>query len=205
MTGEMDRRAALALMAGGLALPLSRARAAEGFGTDVEGVLPDLDFSLTRASDGAAVTEADYRGQVVALFFGYTFCPDICPMTLGNLSRVVSALGEDAGRVTILFVTVDPARDTAEALGEYVAAFTPRAQGLRGTPDQLIDVTRRYRVTYKIDPHEEGAQDYGVSHGRTVYVFDAKGEARRLWTRFDGADADIAGAAADLRALIPSA
>ena len=200
---SLPRRAALRLGLGAALWPLVACDDEDGwYGTDVSGLLPDLAFSMTRARDGVAVTEADYRGQAVALFFGYTFCPDICPMTLSNLAGVMEALGPGAQQVTILFVTVDPERDTPETTAEYVAAFTPRAEGLRGTDNQLARLARRFKVTYKVPPHAPGDTDYAVSHGKSVYVFDKTGAARVLWPQFDTLEADIDAAAGDLRRVI---
>ena len=196
------RRTVLRLGAGGALLPLAGCDDAAWYGENVTGLLPDLSFAMTRAADGAPVTEADYRGQVVALFFGYTFCPDICPMTLSNLSAVMDALGPQAQEVTILFVTVDPQRDTLPVLSEYVSAFTPRAQGLRGTDNQLVRLARRLKVTYKVTATGPDAPDYAVSHGKSVYVFDATGAARVMWPAFDTLDADIDAAAGDMRRVI---
>ncbi len=199
----MSRRALLGRMGcAGLALSLAACDDAGWYGTDVTGLLPDLSFSMARAQDGARVTQADYEGQVVALFFGFTFCPDICPMTLANLSAVAEQLAEDAAKLSILFVTVDPGRDTPAVMTEYTSAFTPRADGLIGTPDQLARLARRLKVTYRIAPHEPGDMEYDVSHGKSVYVFDESGEARVLWPGFDTLEADIAGATADLRRVM---
>ncbi|SES34246.1 protein SCO1/2 [Tranquillimonas rosea] len=199
----MTRRGALRLGAAGAAmLAMGGCRDEDWYGRNVEGTLPDLDFTLTRASEGTTVTEESYRGQVVAMFFGFTFCPDICPMTLANLSALADRLGEDAAGLSILFVTVDPARDTLDQMGDYVANFTDRADGLRGTPDQLAALTRRLRVTYKVAEHEPGAMEYGVSHGKSVYVFGPDGEARVMLTSFDTAEADIDAAADDITRLL---
>ena len=200
----LTRRTALRLGLGGALLPLAGCEDAGWYGKDVTGLLPDLSFAMTRAGDGAPVTEATYRGQVVALFFGFTFCPDICPMTLSNLSAVMDALGAQAQEVTILFVTVDPQRDTLPVLSEYVSAFTPRAQGLRGTDNQLARLARHLKVTYKIDTTGPDDPDYAVSHGKSVYVFDATGAARVMWTAFDTLEADIGAATGDLRRVIDS-
>lgn len=201
--GRFTRRAVLARMsAAGLVLPLAGCGDDDWYGKDVSALLPDLSFTMTRASDGARVTKADYEGRLVALFFGFTFCPDICPMTLSNLAAVVDSLGEDAERLSILFVTVDPERDTPAVMAEYTAAFTPRADGLIGTPDQLARLARRFKVTYKVAPHDPGDAQYDVSHGKSVYVFDAQGEARVMWPAFDTLEADIAGATGDLRRIM---
>lgn len=198
----LSRRDVLNLAAMGSVAVLTGCGTEMWYGKDVTGILPDLDFDLTRARDGQAVTEEDYEGQVVALFFGFTFCPDICPMTLSNLSGIVDRLGEDADDLSILFVTVDPDRDTLPVLADYTAAFTPRAAGLRGTPDQLARLARRLKVTYKVEPHPEGGVDYAVSHGKSVYVFDRSGAARVLWPEFDTLQADVAAATEDIQRLI---
>lgn len=197
---DPNRRGALRLLAGGALLPALAGCKGGGdwTGIDVSGTLPDLAFTATRARDGQTVSARDYRGQVTALFFGYTFCPDICPMTLANLSAVADRLGEKAARLSILFVTVDPARDTAETLADYVAAFSPRATGLRSTDNQLAALARRYRITYRVDPGDP----YTVSHGRSVYVFDGTGAARVMLPDFDTAEADIAGVTEDMRRLV---
>ena len=184
-----------------LALSLAGCSGEDWYGIDVSGTLSDLDFTLTRARDGKVVTEEDYRGQIVAMFFGFTYCPDICPMTLANMTALTDALGEAADRLSILFVTVDPERDTADQLADYVSNFTDRATGLRGTDNQLIRLTRRFRVTYKVEPHEPGDRDYTVTHGTSVYIFDETGDARVMWPRFDGADADIEAARQDIERL----
>lgn len=195
-----DRRRTLRLLAGGALLPALAACKGNGdwAGIDVAGTLPDLAFTATRAGDGQTVRAADYRGQVTALFFGFTYCPDICPMTLANLSAVADGLGEAAAGLSILFVTVDPARDTAGTLAAYVDAFSPRATGLRCTDNQLAALGRRYRITYRVDPGDP----YTVSHGRSVYVFDRKGAARVLLPDFDSAKADIAGVTEDMHRLL---
>jgi protein SCO1/2 len=192
----------LRLGVGGLALPVLGCRDEAVFGKDVSGLLPDLAFTMTRADDGRTVTEKDYRGQVSALFFGFTSCPDVCPLTLANLSLVADGLGARAGDLSVLFVTVDPERDTPEALARYIGSFTPRADGLRGTPDQLARLARRFKVTYKIADHAPGAEDYGVTHGMSVYLFDRTGAARQLWPGFSAATADIDAATRSVARLI---
>ncbi|HEY1721525.1 MAG TPA: SCO family protein [Magnetospirillaceae bacterium] len=164
---------------------------------DVHGDLPPLRLTMTRASDGAKVTANDYRGQAVALYFGYTNCPDLCPMTLGNLAQALTRLGPLASRVTVLFVTVDPARDDIAALRSYTSNFAPQIDGLRGTPDELVALTRRYRVAFTAKPKTtEG--DYDVSHSSAVFVFDRMGQARMVIT----STSDIGAVAGGLRKLI---
>lgn len=143
--------------------------------TDISGSGPKLEFRLTR-TDGNAVTGASYRGQVVALYFGYTHCPDVCPATLANLSEMLAKVGSK--EVRVLFVSVDPDRDTPQVLGEYAAAFSPWVHGLRGTPNQLADMARRYRVAYSV----KKGPPYEVMHSNAVFFFDRDGRARLVTT-----------------------
>ncbi len=167
---------------------------------DVNGALPDLSFTMTRAKDGAVVTEADYRGKLVMLFFGYTFCPDVCPLTMGNIVQVLHQLGAKGADISALFVTVDPNRDTLPVLAEYTGALDPRVDGLRGTDNQLAVLARRYRVTYAVMP-ETATQPYTVLHGPSIYVFDRRGRARLMVPKFYDSTADISGVTADMLAL----
>lgn len=159
--------------------------------------MPVLDFSMTRAGDGADVTAADYRGKVVVLYFGYTNCPDVCPATLANLSEALQKVGPAANDVRVLFVSVDPKRDTKQVLKDYVHAFAPQIDGLSGTNDQLTDLTRRYRVIYSVSPASPG-RSYEVMHSGAVFFFDRQGRARLVTTKTD----DIVGLTSDLRQLL---
>ncbi|MEO6959913.1 MAG: SCO family protein, partial [Burkholderiaceae bacterium] len=117
----------------------------------------------------------------VLMFFGYATCPDVCPTTLAQLAQVMQKLGPSAKQVSILFISVDPHRDTPEKLQAYVNAFDKDAIGLTGTEQQIADVARRYRVAYQIEkPTTADTNDYVVAHGRGVYIFDQKGRARLL-------------------------
>lgn len=160
----------LALLAGGCR------RDPSWHSTDVSGAYPSLELTMTRAADGKQVTAADFRGEVVMLYFGFSHCEDVCPTTLGNLERVLGRLGPGAGRVQVLFVTVDPDRDTPSVLAAYVRQFGPEMVGLRGDADQLAALARRYRVGYSVTPNGPG-QPYVVAHGSGIYVFDASGKA----------------------------
>ncbi len=163
---------------------------------DVSGVVAPLELELSD-DRGRQVSEADFRGKVVMLFFGYLSCPDVCPATLVRLSEAVRRLGERAGEVRVLFVSVDPRRDTLAALRAYVAAFAPQVVGLRGEEPVLRRLTRRYRVTYGYgEPDEDGF--YLVSHSSAVFIFDRQGRARLLATSGDPVEA----IAADLRRLV---
>ena len=169
--------------------------------TDISGSVPTLSFSMVRAEDHKAVTGADYRGKVTLLYFGYTFCPDVCPLTLSNVAQVLKRLGPDASRVRLLFVTVDPDRDSLAVLKRYTEAFAPEIDGLRGDADALAALARRYRVAYSVDPHGAGGA-YEVTHSSGIYVFDRRGKARLLISSLSTASPDIEGVAADLRRLL---
>ena len=168
---------------------------------DISGALPALTFNMTDAMTDRPVTAANFRGKVVLLYFGYTQCPDFCPTTLTNLATVLRNLGKHANQVCILFVTVDPNRDSLTNLKTYVSLFAPQMVGLRGTPDELAALGRRYRVAYSVNPGENG-QPYTVTHSAIVYVFDQDGNARLLVDSMATQTPDIAGTTADLRTLI---
>lgn len=145
---------------------------------DVTGSLPPLRFAMTDASDGRPVTAADFSGHIVLLYFGYTACPDVCLTTLTNLADAVAGLGPLASATRVLFVTVDPARDTLTVLKPYAAAFGPQVVALRGTADQIAFLARRYRVLYSVQRNRRGEEQ--VTHSGAVYVFDREGRARLL-------------------------
>jgi len=146
----------------------------------IRGFLPDLQFTLEGAG-GKTYTQEDFKGKTVLLFFGYASCPDICPTTMAQLTQVVRELGDAAENVRILFISVDPHRDTPEVLQAYVDAFEGNAIGLTGTEKQIADVARRYRVAYQIEkPKPNAPEVYDVAHSRGVYFFDEKGRARFL-------------------------
>lgn len=147
---------------------------------NVRGFLPDLRFTLV-GPGAKTFTQDDFKGKTVLMFFGYASCPDICPTTMAQLSQVMETLGEEAAKVRILFVSVDPHRDTPEILQAYVEAFDSHAIGLTGTEKQVADVARRYRVAYQIEkPSKDDPGNYEVAHSRGVYVFDGQGRARLL-------------------------
>lgn len=172
---------------------------------DVAGSSPPLEFTMTRAADGKTVTEADYRGRIVMLYFGYTYCPDVCPTTLANIDEILKRLGPaDAQQVSVLFVTVDPKRDSLPVLAAYTKNFGPEVVGLRGTDDQIARLARRYRVVYSVttDPNEKS---YSVTHSSAIYVFDRSGAARLLVPSLATTTPDIAGTADDLTRLVQNA
>lgn len=148
-------------------------------GKDISGLMPELAFELTGTS-GDTITAEQTDGQIRLLFFGFTSCPDICPATLQKLSRAVKDLPEALRTDTqIVFVSVDPQRDTPERIDSYVSFFSDRAIGLTGEEPALRELSKRYRTTFGYDePDAEG--NYNVSHSGAVYVFDREGKARLL-------------------------
>lgn len=146
---------------------------------DISGVMDPLTFNLTD-DHGQSVTGKDYRGKVVMLYFGYTFCPDICPQTLTRVAAALRGLGKQAEHVQVLFVSVDPNRDTPKVMRNYVKYFSPRMLGLTGTQSELKAVTKRYRVAYSYGKGYPDKKDYVVNHSASIYVFDPKGNARLL-------------------------
>ena len=143
-------------------------RAGGGTGTaDIGGA-----FTLT-GEDGETVTEADFLGKPTAIFFGFTFCPDVCPTTLFELSGLIEALGPDADKLHYAFVSVDWERDGPEELARYTSSFDSRIRGLAGTEEQIEAITKAYRLYYKKVPTEDG--DYTIDHSASVYLMDATG------------------------------
>lgn len=146
---------------------------------------------------GEARTLADFKGKVVTLFFGFTQCPDVCPTSMITMSEVMAALGPDADRLQVLFVTVDPERDTEELLANYVPAFDPRFLGLVGTPEQTAEVAREFRIFYRKSGDTSG-MNYTIDHSAGTYIFDPQGRLR-LYVRH-GESADTI--AADVKQLL---
>jgi protein SCO1 len=168
--------------------------------TDVSGHLPDLDFTLTDDS-GKAVDGHSFEGRATLVYFGYTHCPDVCPETMARLMQVLQQLGPDADRTQIVFITVDPARDTPAALHTYVQAFdTQHAIGLSGTDGAIESIAKRYRVAYQMEKRDPTG-GYEVTHSSAVYIFDSRGHARLLATDHDSIDAITQ----DLRRVVHSA
>lgn len=152
-------------------------------------------FTLVSAQTGLEVTDQQFRGRWLLVFFGYTYCPDVCPTTLNNIAETMSDLGPLAERVQPLFVTVDPARDTPAVLAAYTAAFDPRILGLTGSPDQISTVAEEFGARYF---RREVDGDYFVDHTATVYVIGPDGILRSSLLPTDGADT----MATDLQRLI---
>ncbi|MDE1896511.1 MAG: SCO family protein [Rhodospirillales bacterium] len=162
---------------------------------NISGLVPPLSFTMNDVQTGKQVTEADFKGAVVLLYFGYTNCPDVCPTTLYNMQRVQEAMGKAADKVKVLFVTVDPDRDTPQVLTQYTGLFGSNVVGLRGTADELYTLARRYRVVFSVVK----TPVYSVTHSAAVYVFNARGAPEFIIAGLDTVKPDIAGIAADLR------
>ncbi|HEU4857583.1 MAG TPA: SCO family protein [Rhodanobacteraceae bacterium] len=148
---------------------------------NIQGHLPELKFQLTNDL-GQPVTAANYHGKIVLLYFGYTHCPDVCPLTLVHLHTVLQKMGKAAADVRVLFVTVDPVRDTVPVLHQYVTAFDPRIVGLTGTQNAIAQLAKRYRAFYKPETPNDKAGDYDVTHSSAIYVFNREGQAQVLAT-----------------------
>jgi len=163
---------------------------------DITGADYGKDFSLTD-SGGQKRTLADFKGKVVVMFFGYTHCPDVCPTTMAELNGVLKQLGDDAKRVQVLFVTLDPARDTPQVLAQYVPAFNPTFVGLTGDAATIDRTAKDFKVFYQKVPGSS-ADNYTLDHTAGSYVFDPQGRLR-LFVR-NGGNTDAL--KADLKTLL---
>jgi protein SCO1 len=198
----LSRRGLLASLALAALFVLARpASAANWHSIDVAGYVPSLAFDMTDATTGKSVTASDFRGKIVLLYFGYTQCPDICPLTMQRVSEILQRLGKDAANVRVLFVTVDPNRDTLPVLKEYTAAFSPDLVGLRGDANQIARLARRYRIAYSVTPATK-SHPYEVTHSSAIYVFDRDGKPKLLIASLASTTPDIAGTTDDLRRLL---
>ena len=145
---------------------------------DYHGVVyedPKIAPQIKLSSGDGEFNLADQKGKVVLLFFGYTSCPDICPSTLSDMKRVLNTLGEDADRVQVIFITVDPERDTNDKLGEYVSIFNPDFVGLSGSESELSPIWDSYGVIREIDDSSKSLAGYLVNHTSRLYLIDPLG------------------------------
>ncbi|MGZ8251922.1 MAG: SCO family protein [Methylophilaceae bacterium] len=145
-------------------------------GTDITGA----DFAQTLSlidHTGAPRQLADYKGKVIALFFGYTHCPDVCPTTMLEMAKAMKLLGKQADGVQVLFVTLDPERDTQDVLAKFVPSFDSRFVGLYGTAEQTAETAKNFKIFYA-KQQEAGKSGYTIDHSAGVYVFDKKGKIR---------------------------
>jgi len=154
--------------------------------TDVTGLDYAKGFSLTDHT-GKPRTLADYKGKVVLVFFGYTQCPDVCPTTMAEMASVMQKLGPQADQVQVLFVTLDPERDTQQLLASYVPAFDKRFVGLYGTPEQTAKVAKDFKVFYSKVPGKEPGS-YTIDHTAGTYAYDREGRLRLFIRHGGGAD-----------------
>jgi protein SCO1/2 len=144
--------------------------------TDVTGLDYGKGFALTD-HHGKPRTLADFHGKVVAIFFGYTQCPDVCPTTMAEMAAVMKELGPAADQVQVLFVTLDPERDTRQLLAQYVPAFDQRFLGLYGNAQQTAQVAKEFKIFYaKVPGSAPGS--YTLDHTAGTYVFDRQGKLR---------------------------
>lgn len=164
--------------------------------TDITGVDYGRSLELTDHT-GKPRSLADFRGKAVVLFFGFASCPDVCPTTLADMAQVMRQLGPLADRVQVLFVTVDPERDTNEVLARYVPAFDARFLGLRGDLEATRAAAKEFKVYFEKRPGETPGS-YSVDHSAQSYVLDPKGQLR-LFVRHERIAEDLA---PDLRALL---
>ena len=140
---------------------------------EFQAVLREVAFGRCAWQDGKPITAQDLKGKPLLVFFGYTHCPDICPTTLFELSEVLHAMGKDADRINALFITVDPDRDTAAVMKDYLSSFDPHLRGATGTQQQIDVVEKEYRVYAKKVPTKNG--DYSMDHSAVVYLMDKEG------------------------------
>lgn len=122
---------------------------------------------------GRTVTDETFRGRWMLVFFGFTHCPDVCPTALNDMSAVLTELGGASDKLQPIFITVDPERDTVEAMSQYVANFDPRIVALTGTPEQIAQAAKAYRVYYKKVPEDDG---YTMDHTGILYLMDPQGK-----------------------------
>ncbi len=166
--------------------------------TDVTGASFGKALALTDHT-GTARTLADFQGKVVVIFFGYTQCPDVCPTTLAEMAKVMQELGADSAKVQVLFVSVDPERDTRELLRQYVTAFHPSFLGMTGDAEATARAAKEFKVYVQKQPARNGG--YSVDHSAGTFVLDPQGRLR-LFAQY-GAGAQALGG--DIRTLLKPA
>ena len=195
----MNKRDMLKLLAaGGASLVLAGCmqNKASFNAVDITGADYAKGFTLKDAN-GATRTLADFKGKVVVLFFGYAQCPDVCPTTMTEMTQVKQQLGADAGKLQVVFVTVDPERDTPEVMKAYMGAFDPSFVALIPTPEQLTAVAKDFKIYYK---KSEGKTptSYSMDHSAASYVYDPEGRLR-LYARYGQG---VAPMVADVKSLL---
>ncbi len=164
-------------------------------GATVDPVEPAPPFTL-RSADGK-VSLKDFHGKVVLLYFGYTYCPDVCPITLSAIKRALSEMGEQAEQVQLVFITVDPQRDSPKRMNEYVHFFNPSFVGLSGTLDEISQVAEAYDIHFHYND-AESKTTYSVDHTASVIVLDKEGNKRIIWPH----DFEVKDMISDLNRLV---
>ena len=157
--------------------------------TDITGADFAQSLSLTDHT-GKSRTLNDFKGKAIALFFGYTHCPDVCPTTMLSLKQTMKLLGSRAGELQVLFVTLDPERDTQAVLAQFIPSFDSRFMGLRGSVDEIAATTKAFKV-YSSKVPSESRGGYTVDHSAGIYVFDKSGKIR-LYVDYGETPADMA-------------
>lgn len=137
----------------------------------------DMSFNMVD-HEGALVGPKELLGRSSMVFFGFTFCPDVCPTTLADITGWLDNLGPDADRLNVVFISFDPERDTPEAMADYVTAFHPKIRGWTGSPEDVAQAAGAFRVTYKKVPLDDGG--YSMDHTASVILFDASGKFRSM-------------------------
>ncbi len=141
------------------------------------------DFQLTN-QDGKKVKFSDYKGKYVLIFFGYTYCPDVCPTTMLRIQETLDELGDYKKYIKVLFISVDPERDTPEALKKFISFYDPTGkyiEGLTGTPEEIKKVAKQFKAYYKKVPIENKEVGYLVDHSAYIYLIDPKGILRLIY------------------------
>ncbi|AFK54986.1 SCO family protein [Tistrella mobilis] len=141
---------------------------------------------------GKPVTDQDFRGRLMLVYFGYTFCPDVCPTDLQKISAVMEMLGPDADKVAPVFITVDPERDTTDQMARYLSLFNDHITGLTGTPEAIAAAAKEYRVYYQAVRDDASATDYLVDHSAFIYLMDREGAYLTHFNRGDTPDTIVA-------------
>ncbi len=138
---------------------------------------PSIGGPFTLVNDnGKTVTNKEFRGKYMLVYFGYTYCPDVCPTTLNSIAQAMDRLGAKAKQVQPIFITVDPHRDTPPVMKQYVSAFSPSLVGLTGTPAQIAAVAKEYRVYYAKHVTGPGPNDYSMDHSSIIYFMGPDGK-----------------------------
>ncbi|MEZ5933105.1 MAG: SCO family protein [Alphaproteobacteria bacterium] len=167
-------------------------RAGQTSSSSSSSALIKSDFELVDQT-GSPIADEDFKGSWQLVFFGFTYCPDICPTTLDTVSAVMEALGSDADSVAPLFITVDPERDTPDVMADYVANFDSRIIGLTGSPEQIKAAAQAFRVYYNKAENTDAPDDYSMDHSAFLYLMGPNGEYVSHFSHNDDVEKIVAG------------